>query len=464
MKTQTLQLVLLLTLGVFLSNVLTAQKLTNKQTTVPATKTFNKGMGDDCSNPYLIEFNSLPYTYTDNQPNGTCGHGNNYDNVELMGYSKGEDVVYKVEVSQMTQANITLTGEQGEGGYWHSISIFEGCPDEGIFMGYANADGAEGQSEITLSRPLEPNKEYFILIDYWGTIESPCLKSYDLSIEFTDDVVHYYDLFIAGEQVNSINATDLSLIDGVTGTGTYDNDNKVLTLDNVNISSVTSKAIHNTGIEGLKINLIGVNTTSCIQCLRNEVSTEISGEGSLKAASTGFYSIYLYNAPLTIKNCSVDVFSSQRGIIGNSTAANLTIENATVKARGQGNGSISSINELTLINCAITAPAGAAFDANLSGVAINGMLVKDQVVIEPTSAVADMQQSNLKVYPNPVTDILNITPEAKDFTVEIYNVLGKLLVSETNNNRISFSNLPEGVYMLKIITDKGISTQKVIKK
>ena len=61
----------------------------------------------------------------------------------------------------------------------------------------------------------------------------------------------------------------------------------------------------------------------------------------------------------------------------------LTIKNSTVTAEGI-NGSITDFASLTLDGCAITQPAGAAFDASLKAVALGGAKVTSKVVISPT--------------------------------------------------------------------------------
>ena len=61
----------------------------------------------------------------------------------------------------------------------------------------------------------------------------------------------------------------------------------------------------------------------------------------------------------------------------------LTIKNSTVTAEGR-DGSIIAFASLTLDGCAITQPAGAAFDASLKAVALGGAEVTSKVVISPT--------------------------------------------------------------------------------
>ncbi len=62
----------------------------------------------------------------------------------------------------------------------------------------------------------------------------------------------------------------------------------------------------------------------------------------------------------------------------------LTLRNAYVEATGS-KGSIIDVEDLVLDGCSITKPTGAAFDANVHAVALNGEAVTDKVVIEPDS-------------------------------------------------------------------------------
>ncbi len=474
MKKKFLQFGLLLTLGVLLSSNLSAQKLksiraekTFKQS-VPKAEILGKNLGDDCTNPYLIEVASIPYTYTDAQENGTCGHGNSYQDEVLGYYGTGEDVVYKLQVPQDAQANISLTGvADNEGSFWHAIAIYEGCPDSGILIAH-NTTGVFDET-VTISKSLEANTEYYILIDYWALDAGICLPSYSLSVEFTTDIFYTYNLYVADVQVDQANATNLSEIEGVNGTVTYDHATKTLTLDNATING--GICIKNTGIENLKIKLIGSNTISSTYvlgtCIQSFKPTEIMSEsgGSLKATSAKNTGIYMYKAPLSIKNCTVETSAESWGIAGEATSDDqLSIENATVKATGPKKGSIADITNLTLTDCAITAPEGAYFNEDLNGVAVGEDLVKKQVIIAPTTATKDVQQANISLYPNPVKDILNITTNTNSFKVEIFNALGKLISVHTNKNKISTAKLPSGIYMLKITTSEGLYTQKFIKK
>ncbi|KGL59105.1 T9SS type A sorting domain-containing protein [Polaribacter sp. Hel1_85] len=74
--------------------------------------------------------------------------------------------------------------------------------------------------------------------------------------------------------------------------------------------------------------------------------------------------------------------------------------------------------------------------------------------------------NSFKIYPNPVLDNLNFTinNNLNIEKVEIIGITGKLIkVSHLINNSISTQNLKNGIYFVKIYSDKGITTKKIIK-
>ena len=67
------------------------------------------------------------------------------------------------------------------------------------------------------------------------------------------------------------------------------------------------------------------------------------------------------------------------------------------------------------------------------------------------------------MYPNPVKDILFIKSNDKIDKVDVYSVDGKLIKSKINSDKIDFSNLPKGIYLVNIHTKSGIKSEKIIK-
>jgi len=87
----------------------------------------------------------------------------------------------------------------------------------------------------------------------------------------------------------------------------------------------------------------------------------------------------------------------------------------------------------------------------------------------PTSAsTPTLDLANLSVYPNPVSDRLNIDYKENISNLTVYDLSGRSVKSLTTNNStnsIDVSDLKSGIYMLRIETEnKDVSTVKFIKK
>ena len=102
----------------------------------------------------------------------------------------------------------------------------------------------------------------------------------------------------------------------------------------------------------------------------------------------------------------------------------LTICNAYVEATGKEYGSVCDLQNLVLDGCSITQPTGAAFDANVHAVALNGKVVYDKVVIESDN--------------NSIGTITVDVPACKQ---GIYNLNGVKLTQQWND-------LPAGIYIV----------------
>lgn len=71
----------------------------------------------------------------------------------------------------------------------------------------------------------------------------------------------------------------------------------------------------------------------------------------------------------------------------------------------------------------------------------------------------------IKVYPNPVKDIININSDETIEKAEIFNVSGQNVLSASFTNQISVASLPAGYYILKVKLENGkAATHTFIKK
>ena len=97
----------------------------------------------------------------------------------------------------------------------------------------------------------------------------------------------------------------------------------------------------------------------------------------------------------------------------------------------------------------------------------NTVICSYDVIICTSSntAIADLR-SNIAIFPNPANDIVNIKTTEKITSLTITDISGQILISEQRNieKRIDISNLPGGIYILKVETTNNIFVEKIIKR
>jgi uncharacterized repeat protein (TIGR01451 family) len=74
--------------------------------------------------------------------------------------------------------------------------------------------------------------------------------------------------------------------------------------------------------------------------------------------------------------------------------------------------------------------------------------------------------SNIQIFPNPVNDILKINSNSTILSTEIADINGRIIQSSSQSNSEVVLNIEEfkfGVYLLKVTTQNGTSTQKFVK-
>lgn len=178
----------------------------------------------------------------------------------------------------------------------------------------------------------------------------------------------------------------------------------------------------------MKIEVVGNNviTTSEEACFTINKTSTISGSGTLRLKSSGNCGLFMPSS-LTVEGVKLYA-EGLWGIAGQTfifqTSSNaLTVCNAYVEATGS-KGSIIDVEDLVLDGSSITQPTGAAFDANVHAVALNGEAVTDKVVIAPDN--------------NSIGTITADVPARKQ---GIYNLNGIKLTQQ-------WDDLPAGIYIV----------------
>ena len=79
------------------------------------------------------------------------------------------------------------------------------------------------------------------------------------------------------------------------------------------------------------------------------------------------------------------------------------------------------------------------------------------------TAVEDISVLGIVVFPNPTQNILTIETRL-EIKVEVYDLMGKLLIKTKNINRLDLSDLSNGLYNLSIIHDNKRYNKQIIKQ
>lgn len=108
-------------------------------------------------------------------------------------------------------------------------------------------------------------------------------------------------------------------------------------------------------------------------------------------------------------------------------------------------------------------PSAELTSMNLSD--FSGMTYGEVNVTFNPLSIDDNLVSNFRVYPNPAKDFINIESSSAAITsVAIYDLLGKQVRAENNlqNNKMDISDIASGIYLMKINSDLGSLTRKIV--
>ena len=83
------------------------------------------------------------------------------------------------------------------------------------------------------------------------------------------------------------------------------------------------------------------------------------------------------------------------------------------------------------------------------------------------TGIIEHQDNFLKIYPNPVSDIVNIYSESFIKKIKLFTNIGQLLIDsdvQNHNFKIDMSEFEKGVYLIKVKTKNGVIAKTLIKR
>ena len=85
-------------------------------------------------------------------------------------------------------------------------------------------------------------------------------------------------------------------------------------------------------------------------------------------------------------------------------------------------------------------------------------------LINPPVSVINLENTNMKVYPNPATSVLFLEGLDDYERIEIFSVGGAKIKSQESGNEINVNDLPKGLYFMMIHSEKNIYATKFMKQ
>ena len=89
--------------------------------------------------------------------------------------------------------------------------------------------------------------------------------------------------------------------------------------------------------------------------------------------------------------------------------------------------------------------------------------VGDQISANCSFSIEDIIFNSVKIYPNPVIDVLNIFGNNELYDIQIFNLNGKKIMSAFKVKNLKLNSLDAGIYILKVFDDSSTRNFKIIK-
>ncbi|WP_347218399.1 T9SS type A sorting domain-containing protein [Chryseobacterium sp.] len=102
-------------------------------------------------------------------------------------------------------------------------------------------------------------------------------------------------------------------------------------------------------------------------------------------------------------------------------------------------------------------------DCNGNLTAVNSTMTGD--IQGPTLSIQEISKIQIQIFPNPVSDFIQISGIDNGQVIQIYNIEGRLIRSEAFDPKLNVSSLTSGTYVLRITT-RGLQSYefKFVKK
>lgn len=163
---------------------------------------------------------------------------------------------------------------------------------------------------------------------------------------------------------------------------------------------------------------------------------------------------------------SIQILNTSHRMTNASVKGNLAefvLKNVSIDSGGHGNIllKVKSKQDLTA-ESTISHRVGIYFDYN------SPVITNDATTIFKALSLGEHElDKSIMIYPNPVSKLLNVKADSTIRSVQLFDAQGRILMTQLlgeNNTILDLSAYANGVYYIKILTDEGAKTEKVVNK
>jgi hypothetical protein len=208
--------------------------------------------------------------------------------------------------------------------------------------------------------------------------------------------------------------------------------------------------------------------------LRVETSANINFQNSIVPGSPEIFELRMNSGTLEFDIGTNVLTASYPGnntwfnlkIVGDLNSLFWTIYINGVQISG---ANIPGANQIGLVNFSTT-PGDAYYIDDVEWYVISdddcySSLTALTVFVEPCLSISEQISSDIQLFPNPTSGIINFTASSKIKNIEIIDFQGKIVIRKTFNSlnaEIDLEMLQKGIYFCNIITSQGSVYKKII--
>jgi hypothetical protein len=165
---------------------------------------------------------------------------------------------------------------------------------------------------------------------------------------------------------------------------------------------------------------------------------------------------------------------------GNGNVNNLTVTVGNDRTAAAQTTTVTALTDVTntdwvQVTSTFTAPGTGVYyigfhcTSPAHTTANQGALLLDQVFVDSALGREEILSSELSVFPNPASNVINVANASSSLIngVEVVDINGRTVKTVKFDGvaeaQINISDLASGMYIMNISTDKGVATKKVVK-